>query len=279
MCSKSLTTHSFASIKAALMNGLKYRDPSPLVGTIGADWDYVGIEDLQKQLWKPLAQLSQIKGLSQDDILHPIILVVAGTGQGKSRCLQEFHRLAEDTGLIGNSSYGQRFLQFLLAFENDQKVDAAYDKFAQTILASRMLWQLLANADFRQLGWAGLPPNFTFEQLRAAVATEGILVDDVLQALEKGEGLSGAKWSLSLALDGLHNLPGSEDISNKSTAFYQTMQAVCQLVNQEPGPLVVGVVSATATVREGIVASLADSPQARTFIHLPRVEVVQQLWE
>ena len=95
---------------------------------------------------------------------------------------------------------------------------------------------------------AGLDANFTFPQLRAQVAKESILVDDVIQALEKGEGLSGAKWSLSLALDGLHNLPGSEDMSSKNTTFYQTMQAVCQLVNQNVGPLVVGVISATTRV-------------------------------
>ncbi|CAJ1368032.1 unnamed protein product [Effrenium voratum] len=261
--------------EAALMSGLKYRDPSRLLRTIGADWDYVGIEDLQKQLRKPLTELCQNKGLGEDKMLHPLFLVVAAPGQGKSRFLQEFHRLAEDTGLIGSSSYGQRFLQFLITLENGQKVDAAHDILPQTILASRMLWQLLAKADFTRFGWAGLPPNFTFGQLRAAVATEGILVDDVIQALEKGEGLSGAKWSLSLALDGLHNLPGSEDMSSKSTLFYQTMQAVCQQVNQDMGPLVVGVIS--ATTRVGVESSLADSPQQRAFIHLPRVEIVQRL--
>ena len=262
---------SEASIKTALMSGLKYRDPSPLLRTVGADWDYVGIEDLQKQLRTPLTQLCQSKGRGEDKMSHPLFLVVAAPGQGKSRCLQEFHRLADDTGLINSSSYGQRFLQFLLTLENGQKVDATYDESPQTILASRMLWQLLAKADFTRFGWAGLPPNFTFEQLRAEVATEGILVDEVIQALEKGEGLSGAKWSLSLALDGLHNLPGSE---SKSTTFYQTMQAVCQLVNRDTGPLVVGVIS--ATTRVGVASSLADSPQQRAFIRLPRVEVVQR---
>ena len=262
---------SEASIKTGLMSGLKYRDPSPLLRTVGADWDYVGIEDLQKQLRTPLTQLCQSKGRGEDKMSHPLFLVVAAPGQGKSRCLQEFHRLADDTGLINSSSYGQRFLQFLLTLENGQKVDATYDESPQTILASRMLWQLLAKADFTRFGWAGLPPNFTFEQLRAKVATEGILVDEVIQALEKGEGLSGAKWSLSLALDGLHNLPGSE---SKSTTFYQTMQAVCQLVNRDMGPLVVGVIS--ATTRVGVASSLADSPQQRAFIRLPRVEVVQR---
>ena len=256
------------------MSGLKYRDPSPLLRTVGADWDYVGIEDLQKQLRKPLTELCQNKGFGEDKMSHPLFLVVAAPGQGKSRFLQEFHGLAEETGLIGSSPYGQRFLQFLLTLENGQKVDAAYDDLPQTILASRMLWQLLAKADFTRFGWAGLPPNFTFEQLRAAVRTKGILVDDVIQALEKCEGLSGAKWSLSLALDGLHNLPGSEDMSSKSTIFYQTMQAVCQQVNREMGPLVVAVIS--ATTRVGVESSLADSPQQRTFIRLPRVEVVQR---
>ena len=256
------------------MSGLKYRDPFGLLGTIGANWDYVGIEDLQKQLRKPLTELCQNKGNGEDKMLHPLFLVVAAPGQGKSRFLQEFHRLADDTGVINSSSYGQRFLQFQLTLENGQKVDAFYDKSPQTILASRMLWQLLAKADFTRFGWAGLPPNFTFAQLRAEVATEGILVDEVIQALEKGEGLSGAKWSLSLALDGLHNLPGSEDMSSKSTTFYQTMQAVCQLVNRDVGPLVVGVIS--ATTRVGVASSLADSPQQRAFIRLPRVEVVQR---
>ena len=256
------------------MSGLKYRDPSGLLRTRGADWDYVGIEDLQKQLRKPLTELCQNKGNGEDKMLHPLFLVVAAPGQGKSRFLQEFHRLADDTGVINSSSYGQRFLQFQLTLENGQKVDAFYDKSPQTILASRMLWQLLAKADFTRFGWAGLPPSFTFEQLRAEVATEGILVDEVIQALEKGEGLSGAKWSLSLALDGLHNLPGSEDMSSKSTTFYQTMQAVCQLVNRDVGPLVVGVIS--ATTRVGVASSLADSPQQRAFIRLPRVEVVQR---
>ena len=265
---------SEASIKAALKSGLKYRDPSGLLRTIGADWDYVGIEDLQKQLRNPLTELCQSKGNGEDKMLHPLFLVVAAPGQGKSRFLQEFHRLADDTGLINSSSYGQRFLQFLLTLENGQKVDAKYDESPQTILASRMLWQLLAKADFTRFGWAGLPANFTFPQLRAKVAKESILVDDIIQALEKGEGLSGANWSLSLALDGLHNLPGSEDMSSKNTTFYQTMQAVCQLVNQNVGPLVVGVIS--ATTRVGVESSLADSPQQRTFIRLPRVEVVQR---
>ena len=265
---------SEASIKDALKSGLKYRDPSGLLRTIGADWDYVGIEDLQEQLRTPLTELCQSKGNGEDKMLHPLFLVVAAPGQGKSRFLQEFHRLADDTGLINSSSYGQRFLQFLLTLENGQKVDAKDDESPQTILASRMLWQLLAKADFTRFGWAGLPPGFTFEQLRAKVAKESILVDDVIQALEKGEGLSGANWSLSLALDGLHNLPGSEDMSSKNTTFYQTMQAVCQLVNRDTGPLVVAVIS--ATTRVGVASSLADSPQRRAFIRLPRVEVVQR---
>ena len=58
----------------------------------------------------------------------------------------------------------------------------------------------------------GLPANFTFPQLRAKVAKESILVDDVIQALEKGEGLSGAKlefesgtgWAAQLAWLGRH---------------------------------------------------------------------------
>ena len=79
---------------------------------------------------------------------------------------------------------------------------------------------------------------------------------------------------MSLALDGLHNLLGSEDMSSKSTIFYQTMQAVCQQVNREMGPLVVAVIS--ATTRVDVESSLADSPQQRTFIRLPRVEVVQR---
>ena len=170
------------------MSGLKYRDPSPLLRTVGADWDYVGIEDLQKQLRKPLTELCQNKGFGEDKMSHPLFLVVAAPGQGKSRFLQEFHRLADGTGLINSSSYGQRFLQFLLTLENGQKVDAFYNKSPQTILASRMLWQLLAKADFTRFGWAGLPPNFTFEQLRAAVGTEGILVDDVIQHWRSAKG-------------------------------------------------------------------------------------------
>jgi hypothetical protein len=92
--------------------------------------------------------------------------------------------------------------------------------------------------------------------------------------LQEGEELEEGEWSLSLAVDGLHNLPGSENMSNKETPFYTTLQKICEFVNRQEGPLVVAAVS--ATVQVSIEAALADSPQSRIFIQLPLVDVVQR---
>ena len=72
----------------------------------------------------------------------------------------------------------------------------------------------------------------------------------------------------------MHNVLGSEDMSNKNTSFYKTLQRICEFVNRQEGPLVVAAVS--ATVQVSIEAALADSPQSRIFIQLPLVDVVQR---
>lgn len=264
----------FQAFMAAMQKGLKYCDPLPLLATVGANWDYYGGEELRHQFIKPgLKTLCQNKGKNADKKMHPIFFALAAPGQGKSRFLQEFHNLAEDAAVLTKTKYGKRFFRFLLTLENGEKYDNDFDCNPQTLLASRMLWQLL-NEDSKKERWAGLPPDFTFDELRRRVYAESISVDDVIRALQEGEQLVSGEWSLSLAVDGLHNLPGSEDMSDKTTIFYRTLQKICEFVNRRNGPLVVAALS--ATVQVSIAAALADSPQSRIFIQLPLVDVVQR---
>ena len=273
-----------ACIKAAMQKGLKYCDPEPLLATLGATWDYCGSEELRQFMKPGLMTLCENKGKNADKKMHPIFLALAAPGQGKSRFLQEFHNIAEEDvfQFLNATKYGKRFFQFSLTLENGQKYDDAFDSNPQTLLASRMIWQLVngpKKQTIRYMGtWAtnvsGLPPNFTFDQLRSRVYAESICVDDVTRALQEGEELEEGEWSLSLAVDGLHNLPGSESMSNKETPFYKTLHKICEFVNRQEGPLVVAAVS--ATVQASVEAALADSPQSRIFIQLPLVDVVQR---
>ena len=267
-----------------MQKGLKYCDPCPLLGTLGATWDYCGSEELRQFMKPGLMTLCENKGKNADKKMHPIFLALAAPGQGKSRFLQEFHKLAEEDvfQFLNATKYGKRFFQFSLTLENGQKYDDAFDSNPQTLLASRMIWQLVngpKKQTIRYMGtWAtnvsGLPPNFTFDVLRSRVHAESICFDDVIGALQEGEELEEGEWSLSLAVDGLHNLPGSESMSNKETPFYKTLQKICEFVNRQEGPLVVAAVS--ATVQVSVEAALADSPQSRIFIQLPLVDVVQR---
>ena len=266
-----------ACIKAAVQKGLKYCDPCPLLATPGATWDYYGGEELRQFMKPGLMTLCENKGKNADKKMHPIFLALAAPGQGKSRFLQEFHNLAEEAAVLNATKYGKRFFQFSLTLENGQKYDNAFDSNPQTLLASRMIWQLLNENGPKKQTWAtlaGLPPNFTFNDLRSRVYAESICFDDVIRALQEGEELEEGEWSLSLAVDGLHNLPGSENMSNKETPFYNTLQKICECVNRQEGPLVVAAVS--ATVQVSVEAALADSPQSRIFIQLPLVDVVQR---
>lgn len=238
------------------------------------------VEELRQFMKPGLMTLCENKGKNADKKMHPIFLALAAPGQGKSRFLQEFHNIAEDAVL--NATDRKRFFQFSLTLENGQKYDDAFDSNPQTLLASRMIWQLVngpKKQTIRYMGtWAtnvsGLPPNFTFDVLRSKVNAESICFDDVIGALQEGEELEEGEWSLSLAVDGLHNLPGSENMSNKETPFYKTLQKICEFVNRQEGPLVVAAVS--ATVQVSVEAALADSPQSRIFIQLPLVDVVQR---
>ena len=277
-----------ACIKAAVQKGLKYCDPCPLLATPGATWDYYGGEELRQFMKPGLMTLCENKGKNADKKMHPIFLALAAPGQGKSRFLQEFHNLVEGDAVLNATKYGKRFFQFSLTLENGQKYDNAFDSNPQTVLASRMIWQLLNENGPKKQTWAtlaGLPPNFTFNDLRSRVYAESICFDDVIRALQEGEELEEGEWSLSLAVDGLHNLPGSENMSNKETPFYNTLQKICECVNRQEGPLVVAAVS--ATVQVSIEAALADSPPESNFYSAAiggcratwRATCLQLLWE
>ena len=76
-----------------------------------------------------------------------------------------------------------------------------------------------------------------------------------------------------IGLDGTQKLPAFDERGEergKQEAFYQVLQELCRLVNQDACPFVVACVTATQNVSQ----AMADSPQARQYLKLPRVTAV-----
>ena len=248
--------------KSKLLAGLKFEDPIALLQTPGADWDYCGAQELVETL---TPQIKQIVENPADKQERPILLVLSAPGQGKSRFLQELPMLINKTEQVD-----RQLFPFLLTLENGLRFDGQFDTDPDKIIVARMLWQLLRNR--RESGWAGLPASFTFSQLHRAVKTADLIVDDILDAMCKGEQLSAANYSILLALDGMQSLPGFDSPTDKTSLFYKTISKLCQLTTRDDGPLTI--VAMTATVQLGVQFALADSPQKRHYVKLPLVDKV-----
>ena len=130
-----------------------------------------------------------------------------------------------------------------------------------------MLWQL-REANQQAFDDAGAPPNFA--KFRAGCAAD-LVPEDVFGLVLPPDQRSLA--TVVIGLDGMQNLPGFAqrgEQTGKDAPFYQVIQEVCRLVNQDTSPLVVACVTATQSVSQG----LAHSPQARKYLKLPRVTAV-----
>lgn len=244
-----------------LHKGLKFVEPDALLHTRGADWDYCNDERSTSsvKLREAVQKLKDYKGKGPDKKLHPIILALAGPGEGKSRFLTELPRTVKNMQILQG-----RCFAFLLTLENGTKFNSEVDQGHGRMLAGRMLWQLVKQN--RQTGWGGLPLGFTFEQLMGALP-QNFRPDDVFQALTIAEG---SDWHCILAVDGLQEVPGAG--TDKTSKLYQAMQYVCGFVNRDEDPLVIGAVGATTP--KPVQETIADSPQDRVFIDLPPVSSV-----
>lgn len=262
---------NISKVRRALAEGLKYHTPHPLLNTCGHDWDYVGESTMKAQLKPHLEMLIKHKGVP-DKQLHPLILVLAGPGQGKSRYLSRLLEMVQAVQPANTKC--SKWFEFLLTLENGTMPND--DETPCELIAARMLWQLVGNK--RQTGWGGLPRDFTFIQLRTLVREARVSPDDIFGAVAKGEDTPISQIGVVLAIDGLQRLAGGEALGSDAAVpaqthsrFYQTIRELCTYVNRIEGPLVVGAVAAT-TYRQAS-AALGDSPQARYFVDLPLEEL------
>ena len=222
-------------------------------------WDYCGKEDLVEDMRASVQQLHDKKGRGEDEQDHPLFIAFAGPGQGKSRLLTEFPGLvAECLKDLKNRRFSDEPLAFLLTCENGLGPGdwATEELNARRFVACRMLWQL-REANQQAFDDAGAPTNFA--KFRADCDTN-LVPEDVIGLVLPPDA------TVVIGLDGMHNLPGFP----QEAPFYQVIQEVCRLVNQDTSPLVVACVTATQSVSQG----LAHSPQARKYLKLPRVTAV-----
>ena len=253
-----------------LRQTLRFGIAEKLLATDGAKWDYCGKNELLSAMQETVQTLHDNKGADSDKQNHPLFLVFAGPGQGKSRFLTEFPSLVgQCLSKIQHAKYQQEPLAFLLTCENGAQPGdwLTQELNAQRFVACRMLWQLReANEEsFRKTG----APN-DFAQFRAG-CSKNLTPKDVLDAILSMEEMKTA--TIVLGIDGMQNLPGFTERAvedGKKEPFYQVMQEICRLINQKEAPFCVGCVTATQSMDHG----LAASPQARKFLQLPRVTQV-----
>ena len=102
-----------------LQKKLTFGQGSPLLSTIGFDWDYCGKADLVKDMRASVQNLHETKGHGPDKQAHPSFIAFAGPGQGKSRLLTEFPGLvAECLKDLKIRRFSDEPLAFLLTCEN-----------------------------------------------------------------------------------------------------------------------------------------------------------------
>ena len=191
----------------------------------------------------------------------------------ESRLLTEFPGLmAECLKDLKDRRFSDKPLAFLLTCENGMGPGdwATEELNARRFVACRMLWQL-RGANQQEFDDAGVCKDFA--QFR--VGCRGSLSPmDVIATVLMPEQMKRA--TVVMGVDGMQKLPGfarrGELLSKHEPFyhFYQVMQEVCRLVNQDTCPFVVACVTATQSVSQG----LADGPQARVYLKLPQVMAV-----
>ena len=188
-----------------------------------------------------------------------MFIAFAGPGQGKSRLLTEFPGLvAECLKDLKNRRFSDEPLAFLLTCENGLGPGdwGTQELNAQRFVACRMLWQL-REANQEAFDEAGAPTNFA--KFRADCDTN-LVPEDVIGLVLPPDA------TVVIGLDGMHNLPGFPqhgEQTGKEAPFYQVIQEVCRLVNQDTSPFVVACVTATQSVSQGLA-----EPQACQYLKL-----------
>ena len=251
-----------------LKKKLEFGQGTPLLSTTGADWDYCGKAELVEAMQASIQKLHDAKGRGPDKQAHPLFIAFAGPGQGKSRLLTEFPGLlAKCLNNLKKRWFSDEPLPFLLTCENGMGPGdwVTQELNAQRFVACRMLWQLRGA---NQQEFDGAPTNFA--KFRAQCPAD-LTPEEVIATVLTPEQMKRA--TVVMGLDGMQNLPGFGQRgkeTGKQEPFYQVMQEVCRLVNQDICPFVVACVTATQTVSQ----ALAGSPQARVCLKLPRVMAV-----
>eukprot|EP00435_Cladocopium_sp_Y103_P028171 s2776_g7.t1 len=253
-----------------LRQTLRFGIAEKLLATDGATWDYCGKDKLWSAMQETVQTLHDNKGVNSHKQRHPLFLVFAGPGQGKSRFLTEFPSLVgQCLKSTKNLKYNQKPVAFLLTCENGTQPGdwLAEELNPRRFVACRMLWQL-REANEEPFCKTGAPTDFA--QFRAG-CSKNLTPKDVLDAILSVEEMKAA--TIVIGIDGMQNLPGFTQRAvedGKKEPFYQVMGEVCRLINQKEAPFVVGCVTATQSMDHG----LATSPQARRFLELPRVTQV-----
>ena len=218
-----------------------------------------------------IERLISHKGKDSDKQNHPLFIAFAGPGQGKSRLLTEFPALVEQCmkKLKDKRGFTEQPLALLLTCENGMAPGdwTTEELNAQRFVACRMLWQL-REANKQIFHDVGAPTDFA--QFRAQCSKD-LVPAAVLQTLLTEDESKSA--TVVIGIDGMQNLPGFDlrgTENGKGQPFYQVMREVCRLIDQTAHPFVVACVAATQDVSQ----ALADSPQSRIFLKIPRVTQV-----
>jgi len=193
-----------------------------------------------------------------DKTTHPLWLICCGAGTGKSRLLDEFHRLCCDvtTPEVDLHNRLKQAFVFKVDFENGT---AGSDRFRRPMhyITSRMYWQVIS-------------PRVDWEVVSSS-DFHHLTFTEIVEQLAISEAMVPKDMTIMVLVDGLHKLEHSK--GSKSSIFYNVLNTLADWSNnsgKSNKPFVI--VCASSTVEEPIQDFLSPTRQRREFLLPPKLD-------
>ncbi|KAE9013785.1 hypothetical protein PF011_g8333 [Phytophthora fragariae] len=194
-----------------------WKEPKPLVESIGAKWDFQNSLDLGNLSYAIGQHYQAWRDGKTDKRTHPLFVCLDGPGTGKSRLLDEFPNvLKQQVGVQGDPAMDellQNAYTFKVTFENGTTDNYGISGPCEMI-GTRMLYQLQDS-----LAWMAFAGQRTFHL-------------DPSQAMTKLSEITGTalrKMCVILCVDNLQKL--QHEAGSKNSQFYSAYATLCDLVN------------------------------------------------
>ncbi|KAI9994921.1 hypothetical protein PInf_011764 [Phytophthora infestans] len=228
-----------------------WKEPKPLVGTTGANWDFQNSLDLGNLASAIGRHYQAWRDGKTDKRSHPLFVCLDGPGTGKSRLLDEFPNVLQQR-IFRDETQGDPAMKQLLQTAYNFKItfeNGTTDNYGisdpRKMIGTRMLYQL------QESDWTMFNANPVNQVFPAEVLTK-------LSAITETDS---NRMCVILCVDSLQKLqhePGS-----KRSEFYTAFASLCDLVNASKCWLIV---ICAATISQPVDEFLAASPQWREML-------------